>query len=288
MIEAGSGKIKKHIKPIKSLFPREDYSKLFTRYVKKDEDWRGLINPYYNKKKLENYEAQVFINYKILKKEIRHDPFFRIPARHGAVQTKEVVENLFRGCKYLCYEDEGDITRHLFMDIPAFDNIEIAILSTPKRKHYRVEYTSHSVASYYAHTFNSGELTLDILLKEKRLKLRRSIIVPLDKKEDPRKHKLIEILPERVIPKYNQSYATILVVKHIRHLPIHAQNFNYFFNAYFSPKSLEQGLRKAIKKNGGRMKNPEGFYGLDASERAAGRMIDRAGEYSDINANDNK
>jgi len=280
-LKAGSGKKKKLLKPLRRIMADVDFDS--------DVSWgarysrAGLIHPDWDtelhekikkglKQTKQGFESQ---------KCLDQDPFFQIVVDE-LLQIDQLVNDLFKGGSYICFNKDEFNTLHCIGHIPQFPEINYVVITTPNQEKFRgltggkkkkdlnsdlnlknmADVLLHKpLDDYYSIEVNETSLTVDILLNPvNKYSDKYSILIPLNKRSeylqatfaalfDKEFKTTLYQLPEKV-------YAHIYLTVNKYGKSVKSNTFHYH-NGYFNNDSFKIGLVQAIREHGEVPKPPK-------------------------------
>ncbi len=254
IVKAGSGKKKKHHKPMRTVFSEEELSYKLTKGDVHEHG--GSFKPYSDEFSLSTAIKAVRYKGKAVSSDFANkDPFFKIKLKEKKiVDLREITKQVFDQSFYYqhCLNDK---TANYFADIPTFPNIELATLSTPPIARYKKRKRGRSLSDYYNYYFSEDIPSLSILFKQKNtFSDRYSLFIPLILK-DEMQYDFYRTFTDKAKQAYDQAFGHIFAIHHYQDNWKFAYLEYSYYNGYFTPESFQNGLVQAIKSEGGTRKS---------------------------------
>ncbi len=277
-IYAGSGKIKKQLKPVRGILTGVDFDQTFTRICIYFSE--NIIHPKHDTKlhqdiisRLEN-EKRIFSRNDCLER----NPFFEIESEE-ILKIDDTVVNLFAGGNYVCFDKVKKSTLHCIGNISDFPEIEYVVIRTPPKDDITffkkgtatddLDYDKMTWANladivlhkplddYYPKKVDETAINIEIKLKPSGKYGSKSLVIPISKRSEYIHTFFSEIYTEELYRLPEKIHSHIFLVTHKRDDLPQAYNEYQYYDGYFNQISFEKGLVQAIKEHGEVPKPPK-------------------------------
>ncbi len=251
LIKAGSGKIKKKLKTVKSVSKKNDCDTLndmIHNTEPKSKLEQGFVSPFWQKVEYEN-------DLKIIRDKgaINHDPFYTLSSKFvmtnkldSFIQMYNLFENLFSGCRFRQMQTYGPGHDELILtDIPKLPEVEMAYLFIPNVHTIWNNGVIARVNTEYTYEGAPKSYNLNLIFKENHGEFKYGLIVPLF-----RDNSRFEIFSENKFSEQQKS----VIDRAFNHIIMQEYYFDrtieWYRDGYFSEKSLRAGIIQVVKTYG--------------------------------------